>query len=513
MAESSTSKGGNMKMTHRWLAAILCGGMLSIALSAQNAPRHRDCGGLTSLTLPDIKIGEAVAVPAATSGAIRAAHCRVTGVIGTEIRFALLLPDTWNGNFMMGGGPGFVGILDNQASATVNAGYATVGTDTGHQGVPLHAGWALNNLERQVNFGYLAVHRTAETAKAIVRHYYGTPAKRSYFSGCSNGGRQGLMEAQRFPDDFDGIVAGAPVLDFVGFAAQSIKAMQAVFPDPHNVSTPMFTPETLKSVEAQIVEKCDAVDRVKDGLLNDPRRCNIDVAELAGLSDGQRAALKKIYAETSGKEGAIYPAQLVGGEGDWPTWITGGVADWPSWIGEPRPQGPSLRFAFGTQSFKFLVFNDPSWDYRNYDVANARTDARLTATLMNATNPDLDAFKAKGGKLIVWHGWSDPALTALGSIQYYEQVQGRDAGVRDYFRMFLMPGVLHCGGGPGPGTVDWPATIADWVENGKPPDRVIARKAAAGGAVSRTRPLCPYPQHAEYTGSGTTDDAANFVCR
>jgi Tannase and feruloyl esterase len=282
-----------------------------------------------------------------------------------------------------------------------------------------------------------------------------------------------------------------------------------VFPDPRYMSTPMLTPETLKSIEAQIVQKCDAVDGVTDGLLEDPRRCNIDVAGLAGLTDGQRAALEKIYAETTGKAGTIYPAQPVGGEGEsagWPTWITGGG---------PRatPQRPSLRFALATQFFKFLVFNDPSWDYGNYDVANARKDARLTATFMNATNPDLDAFKAKGHKLIVWHGWSAPALTALGSIKYYEQVQGRDAGVRDYFRMFLMPGVLHCSGGPGPDTVDWPAVISDWVENGKAPDQVIARKATAGGAVSRTRPLCPYPQHAEYTGRGSTDDAANFVCR
>jgi len=505
-----------MQTTNQWLAAILCGGVLSVVLSAQNPSPHRDCAGLTNLTLPDIKISEAVTVPAATSGQIRAAHCRVTGVIGTEIRFSLLLPDTWNGKFMMGGGGAFVGTIDNMERATVNAGYATVGTDTGHQGNLFDASWALNNLERQVNFGYVAVHRTAETAKAILRHYYGTTEKRSYFSGCSNGGRQGLMEAQRFPDDFDGIVAGAPALDWVGMAAQFVKDMQAVFPDPRNVSKPMFTSETLKSVEAQIVEKCDAVDRVKDGLLEDPRGCNIDVAELAGLSDGQRAALKKIYAETSGKEGTIYPAQPVGGEGAWPTWITGGIASWPTWVtagGGATPPFPSLRFALGTQFFKFLVFNDPSWDYSDYDVANARKDARLTATFMNATNPDLDAFKAKGGKLIVWHGWSDPALTALGSIKYYEQVGGRDAGVRDYFRMFLMPGVLHCDGGPGPDTADWPATIADWVENGKAPDRVIARKAAAGGVVSRTRPLCPYPQHAEYTGSGSTDDAANFACR
>lgn len=509
MAESSTSsKGRDMKMMSGWLAAIL-GGAVSIILSVQTPARHRECAGLTSLTLPDIKIGEAVAVPAATSGEIRAAHCRVTGVIGTEIRFSLLLPDTWNGKLMMGGGGGFVGMIDNQAKTTVNDGYATVGTDTGHQGEMFDAGWALDNLERQVNYGYVAVHRTAETAKAILRHYYGATEKHSYFSGCSNGGRQGLMEAQRFPDDFDGIVVGAPVHDFVGLAARFVRDVQAVFPDPRNLSAPMFTPETLKSVEAQIVEKCDAVDGVKDGLLEDPRRCNVDVAGLAGLSDGQRAALRKIYGETSGKGGAIHPARPVGGEGEvdsWPAWITGGSR-------YATRQAPSLGFALATHFFKFLVFNDPSWDYSGYDVANARKDARLAATFMNASNPDLDAFKAKGRKLIVWHGWSDAALTALGSIEYYEEVRRRDDGVRGYFRLFLMPGVLHCSGGPGPDTVDWPATLADWVENGKAPDRVIARKAAAGGAGSRTRPLCPYPQHAEYTGAGSTDDAANFVCR
>jgi hypothetical protein len=504
---------------HRVLAAVVVACAASVVPLAQavkpaetvgsTSGAQRECAGLTALKLPDVRISDATVMPAAATGAVRAAHCRVTGVVGTEIGFSLLLPDTWNGKFMMGGGGGFVGTVQNQAQASVNLGYATVGTDTGHQGGITDASWALNNLERQLNFGYLAVHRTAETAKAIARHYYGAHETRSYFSGCSNGGRQALMEAQRFPEDFDGIVAGAPAADFVGIAAQFVKDIQTVFPDPHNVATPMLAPEILKSVEAQVVEACDASDGVKDGLIEDPRRCKVDVAALKGLTDVQRAALKKIYGETPGKDGATYPAQPFGGEGEaagWPTWITGGGA-------QTTPQGPSLRFGFGTQFFKFLVFNDPAWDYSRYDVVNARRDAKLTATFLNATNPDLDAFKAKGHKLIVWHGWSDPALTALGSIKYHDQVQARDAGMRDYFRLFLMPGVLHCAGGPGPDTVDWPAAIVDWVEHDKAPDQIIARKAAAGGAVSRTRPLCPYPQHAEYKGSGSADDAASFVCR
>ncbi len=456
--------------------------------------------------LPDVKITESVAVPAASTGVLRAPHCRVTGVIGTEIRFSLLLPDTWNRKFMMGGGGGFVGRIDNQAQASVNAGFATVGTDTGHQGGLTDASWALDHLERQVNFGYLAVHRTAEVAKAIVRSFYGSPAARAYFSGCSNGGRQALMEAQRFPDDFDGIVAGAPAADFVGIAAQFIKDMQAVFPDQS--TSPMFPAETLKSIERQVIEKCDALDGLTDGLMEDPRRCKLDVAALSGLTDVQRTALKRVYAETPGKPGATYPAQPVGGEGEgagWATWITGG--------GQTTPQGPSLRYGFGTQFFKSFVFNDPSWDYHRYDTTNARRDARQAATILNATNPDLDAFKAKGHKLLMWHGWSDPALTALGTTQYYEEVQRRDAGLRDYFRLFMMPGVLHCFGGPGPDNADWSSAIVDWVENGRAPDRVIARKLGPGGAVTRTRPLCPYPQHAVYNGSDSTDDAGSFACR
>jgi feruloyl esterase len=298
-------------------------------------------------------------------------------------------------------------------------------------------------------------------------------------------------------------------MDFVGIAAQFIKDIQALFPDANNPAASPLSPEALKSIEAQIVEKCDAVDGVKDGLLDDPRQCKVDVGALTGLSDAQRTALRKVYSETPGKDGVTYPAQPFGGEGEtagWPTWITGGG-------GQTTPQGPSLRFGFGTQFFKFLVFNDPKWDYSRYDVTNTRKDAQLSGTFLNATNPDLDAFKAKGRKLIMWHGWSDPALTALGSVRYYDQVQTRDAAVRDYFRLFMMPGVLHCAGGPGPDTADWPAAIVDWVEHGKAPDQVIARKAAAGGPVSRTRPLCPYPQRAQYKGSGSMDDAASFVCR
>src|SRR5436309_4288914 len=316
-------------MKIRLLAGSLIACAISLTAMAAPVANPAECTSVTTLTLPDVKVTEAVAVPAATAGAVRVAHCRVAGVIGKEIKFALLLPDDWNRKLVMGGGGGFVYQIDNQARAVVNAGYATVGTDTGHQAAAVtDASWALNNAERHVNFGYLGVHRTAAVAKAIVSHYYRSRAARSYFSGCSNGGRQALMEAQRFPDDFDGIVAGAPAYDFTGIGAQFIKDIQAVFPDPRNLSSRLFTLDTLKAVEAQIVARCDALDGVKDGLIEDPRACKVDVASLTGLTEAQRAALKTIYAETRDKDGVITPAQPVGGEGEavngWPQWIVGG---------------------------------------------------------------------------------------------------------------------------------------------------------------------------------------------
>lgn len=502
-------------MNTRLLAGVV---LIVLAATAQRAVAAdpASCAGLTALTLPDVKVSEAAAVAAPATGAVRVPHCRVAGVIGTEIHFVLLMPDAWNRKFVMGGGGGFVYRIDNQASAVVNAGYATVGTDTGHQAASVtDASWALNNVERQVNFGYLGVHRTAEVAKAIIRSYYGSSAARSYFSGCSNGGRQALMEAQRFPDDFDGIVAGAPAYDFTAIGAQFVKDMRAAFPDPPAIVAP-FSPEVLKSVESQVVEKCDALDGVKDGLMEDPRACKVDVASLTGLTDTQRGILKAIYGETKNQDGVIYPAQPLGGEGE--------MAGWPAWITGVNPQmmtmqkAPNLRYAFGTEMFKYLIFNDPSFDYSRYDLSTYKKDTTLASTFLNATDPNLDAFKQRGGKLLLWHGWSDPALTALASVKYFEQVRARDPKASEYFRMFMMPGVLHCAGGPGPDTVDWAAAIDEWVEKGKAPERIIAQKRAgpagvAGAPPARTRPLCAYPQRAVYSGSGSTDDAANFVCK
>jgi feruloyl esterase len=482
-------------------------GGLTVAVQAADGT-HMACAEVVGLKMPDVRITEAVAVPAATSGAIRAAHCKVNGVIGAEIHFTLLLPDAWNRKFFMGGGGGFVGTVQNSVAATVNDGYATVGTDTGHQGGPTDASWALNNIERRVNFGYLAVHRTADVAKAIIASYYGADSTRNYFGGCSRGGGQAVMEAIRYPDDFDGIVAGAPALDWTGIGAQFIKDAKTVFPDAANLKTPAVSPETMKAVGARILDACDEIDGVKDGVMEDPRRCKVDIDALPA-SGAERAALKALYGPTMGKNGELYPGQPFGGEGE--------AAGWQAWITGVNPQvaaigQPTLRWGFGTQLFKYFVFNDPSWDYTRYDFSTFSKDTELTASYLNATNPDLSAFKGKGHKLILWHGWADAGLSPLGTIKYYDAVHARDASADEFVRMFLLPGVLHCGGGAGPDAVDWAAAISAWVENGNAPDQVIAKKVAQG-AVSRSRPVCRYPQHAEYKGSGSTDEAQNFACR
>jgi feruloyl esterase len=254
-------------------------------------------------------------------------HASVKGVIGDHIRFELLLPDTWNGRFVMGGGGGFVGSAQNSASFAVNLGYATVGTDTGHQSQPGYmAGWALDNLEAKLNFGYLAVHRTAEVAKALIRAYYHTDAARCYFMGCSRGGGQAMMEAQRYPNDFDGIVAGAPAFNWTGLAASMITIAQALYPDPQHLDTNVLNKDALQKLSAAILEQCDATDGLKDGVIQDPAAAHFDLSKVPGLTDEQRKALRAIFQGARNDKGPIYPgfAPVAECEPDqWVAWITG----------------------------------------------------------------------------------------------------------------------------------------------------------------------------------------------
>ena len=489
-----------------------------------------DCAALAATAFTDVHITQAVAVAAAATSraAIRVAHCKVSGVIGKETRFVLLLPDDWNQRFFMGGGGGFVGVIDNHAQSSVNSGYATVGTDAGHQANTLTARWALNQPDRIADYGYLAVHRTAEVAKQIIRAYYGSAPVKSYFFGCSNGGREALMEAQRFPADFDGIVAVAPAADFVGIAASFVRNLKAQYPTA-DFTTPTITPANLQLLQSSVLAACDARDGVRDGVLDDPRNCNFKLASIAScpgdaaspdcLTKSQRAAVEQIYSPVTINGHVVYPGQPFGSEaapGGWSDWITGVTAGAMSATGN---HAPTVQGAFGTEFFKYIVFGDSTWDYTKYDLSHWAADTKRAAEILSATNPDLSAFKARGGKLILAHGWSDPALNPLKTIEYYEAVRSRDPSAASYLRLYMMPGVLHCVGGPGCDMVDWYAPITEWVEHGNAPGALVAAKAAAPASwtsaspYSRTRQLCPYPQHAVYGGQGSTDEAARFTCK
>jgi feruloyl esterase len=316
------------------------------------------------------------------------------------------------------------------------------------------------------------------------------------------------MEAQRFPQDFEGIVAGAPAFHWTGLGSTMVAIAKALYPDPAHLDRNVLSNEALQKLQAGIMEQCDAEDGLKDGIIQNPAMARFDLSKVQGLTEEQRKAIRAIYDGARNDKGAIYPGFAPVSEcvpEQWIAWLTGPVQPMVE-----QNHAPDLSFAFGTQIYKYLIFNDASWDYSNYDFSNYDRDTRLAASYLNATNPNLDAFKARKGKLIIWHGWADPALPAQGTIDYYKAVLARDAQARDYCRLFLVPGCLHCGGGPGAAEVDWLRSILDWVEHGKAPDQVIASKKEAGKIVM-SRPLFPYPAVAAYKGSGDGTKLEDFV--
>jgi len=328
------------------------------------------------------------------------------------------------------------------------------------------------------------------------------------------------MEVQRYPADFDGVVSCAPALDFTNIAASFVRNAQVVYSDP-KVRESIITSDNLQLLELKVLEKCDVLDGVKDSVLEDPRTCDFKAADLPLCSEDrvsancvtktQRAAIERIYSATTSQRALVYPGQPFGGEGQpagWPVWITG-----RSISAAPQGRAASLQFVFGTEFFKYFVFGRSDWDYSTYDLATWRRDTQAAAETLNADNPDLSAFKARGGKLIMAHGWADPALNALTTIAYYERVRAGDQGVDGYVRLFMMPGVLHCTNGTGPDSVDWFTPIAEWVEQGHAPTRVIAQKVGTDARILNARPLCPYPLSAVYDGKGSTSDAASFACK
>lgn len=527
----------NMSTFALYLSLLVIGAVLfgcdassNQALMKQAEEAQKNCEPESFSRPPD------VAITSVTEESAPVPHCKVAGVIGTETHFELLLPDDWNGKFVMGGGGGFVGSVINTAFAylPLQKGYATVGTDTGHQGHPIDASWAHNNLERIVSFGHQAVHRTAVTAKALIADYYDSQTSRSYFTGCSRGGGQALMEAQRYPEDFDGIVAGAPAFSWtVELGARNTLINQAMFPDANDLSVAVITPEAQELIGNAVMAKCDVLDGLEDNIINDPTVCDFDVASLSCgdrqskecLTNEQVRAAENVYGDVVVNGKRLFPGYPVGAEaypGGWARWLTGGVslgdvgefqegvaADSPF----PEPETPNAHWAFGNGVMKYLVFNDPDWDYTTYDFEDFEEVTAAAAQTLNATSSDLDAFRARGGKLLLHNGWGDMALTAYGTIEYYESVIERAPDARDDVRLFLMPGVEHCFGGPGPSYVDVLDAIDNWVETGSAPDVLPAVWLSEQFQPEGGRPVCAYPDVVTYDGQGDPRAPESFSCQ
>jgi feruloyl esterase len=473
------------------------------------------CESLRTLALPETTILEAAVVPegpftpppATPNPAAKPlqvpASCRVVGRVAPAITFEVWMPMAgWNGKFQAAGGGGYAGVISYGAMATaLNRGYATASTDTGH--ATPGGSWALNRPDLITDFGYRAVHEMTLKAKAIVEAFYGARPRYSYFVGCSTGGRQGLMEAQRFPEDYDGIVAGAPANYWTRMPAGDLFIAAATLKD----EATRLSPAKLDTLNRGALAACDAGDGVTDGLIEDPPRCRFDPAALqctgaesdACLTPAQVGAARKIYAP------AVNPRT---GEEIFPGMPPGSERTWGPLAGGPQP------FVIATDFYKYFVLSNPEWDWTTMDFdKDVAAGAAKVGAVMDAVNPDLGAFKARGGKLILYHGWNDQLITATNSINYYKSVTARmGAGAADdVTRLFMAPGMLHCGGGIGPSTFDALGALEQWVEQGRKPARIDAAHST-NGVVDRTRPLCPYPQVA-VSGSGSIDEAANFSCK
>lgn len=537
-------------MKRIFMVAVIVMALASACFAQKGAIKKGSCERLAQVALPEAKIKLAQQVAAgsfipsnpftqwiANDSALYKrlpAFCRVAiearPSTDSDIKIEVWLPvGDWNGKFQGRGNGGFAGEIDYHAMAVaVHEGYATAGTDTGHAAAGTDARWALGHPEKITDYGYRAIHEMTMSAKAVIKEFYGNHLRHSYFASCSNGGRQALMEAQRFPADYDGIIAGAPANYWTHLLTSAVWDAQATTSEEAS-----YIPSSkLPAIARAVNEACDAQDGVSDGILNDPRKCHFDPAAIVCkeeesdqcLTAAQATALKKLYEGAHDRQGTrIFPGLLPGAEdgpGGWSLWITG-----------PAP-GKSLLFSFGNGFYGGMVYDKADWNYKDADLGEAvkAADTKM-AKILNATEADLAAFKARGGKLILYHGWDDPAISALNSIDYYHSVvsaMGRE-NTEAFARLYMAPGMQHCSGGPGPDSFgqEGPTPMAQdadhslqlsierWVEKGTTPSAIIATKYAGHGAsedVQMTRPLCAYPQIAKYKGSSDPNDAGSFVC-
>ena len=476
----------------------------------------------------------ATAAPAAGRGGRGAAppaitpmdFCRVVAVLtpssDSHINVEVWLPtaDKWNGKFQAEGNGGWAGSIQGLPAmqTAIRAGYATAGSDTGHTGG--NGAFVIGHPEQVIDFGYRAIHEMAVQSKSLIKAFYGESEKLSYFVGCSTGGRQALMEAQRYPNDFDGIIAGAPANDHINLHAGDMSRQVDIFKDPAG----FLNANKVAMLADAVMKACDELDGVKDGILNDPRQCKFEPASLlckegdndSCLTAAQVKTVQRAYAPAKTSKGELlFPGFSKGGESTY-TVLRGNLparAPAPGVEGNAAtPLPPPVPAALGYDTYRYLAHQDANWDWHNFDIdVDPALAMKNAGSIINSTSPDLSKFKAHGGKLIMYHGWADPAIQPEHTVLYYSSVLDTMGKKQDdWLRLFMIPGMGHCGGGAtnSPNTFNTVGTLEAWRENGKAPDSMMGSNAAAGV----TRPLCPYPQVAKYKGTGDTKVAENFVC-
>jgi feruloyl esterase len=486
------------------------------------------CANLAALTIPSVTIRSATLLPAGgftPPGGRQETplppFCRVEAVArptsDSEIKFEVWIPpaDAWNGKFVGVGNGGYMGSISYPAMATeLRKGFATASTDTGHTGDDMRFGQG--HPEKIVDYAYRAVHVMTDTAKLIIRDAQGRFAERSYFVGCSAGGQQALSEAQRFPEDYDGIVAGDPANNRI---RQSFGFLYAWMVTHTADGAPIIPAAKLQLLTKSAVEACDAIDGLKDGLIDDPRKCHFDPGKLvcpsaaSGPARDDAACLTQPQVEAARHmyEGLKSPhtsEQIYTG---WPrgseAFGDSAIQSWGTYVMDPKEP---MRLGF----FKYFLFHDPNWDYHTVDWDRDLAYAEQKLAFFAPVEKDLSGLKKHSGKLLMYTGWMDPVVPPQDTVAYYEGVvkaMGGPERTREFFRLFVAPGMGHCSGGPGPNSFDALGALEQWVEHGTAPDRLIASHAT-NGKVDRTRPLCPFPQVARYKGTGSIDDAASFSC-
>lgn len=442
-------------------------------------------------------------------------YCEVRGTIETQVNFAVRMPERgWNGKLLFQGCGGFCGgVWIDNANDALARGYATATTDMGHSSTPYEAEWAYNNRALKIDFGWRATHVSTEAAKAISQAYYTARPRLTYFRGCSTGGRQGLVAAQRFPEDYDAMIVGAPVINYGrGTGLQLLWSVRSLMED--RTSAVLGKPE-IEFLHDRVMKSCDAVDGVTDGIIGDPGQCTFEVASLQCSPDDSEAkmclspvqvdAVKRVYSGPVKSDGT--PVFVGGPE-------LGSELNWIGpYVTEDRKPGSYL--AFMSELFRYLVLTPdpgPDWDPMSFDFDRDYRLLDMMEPLYNGTNPDLRRFRANGGKLIQFHGWNDQSVVPKVSTDYYEtttHTMGGAKATQEFYRLFMVPGLNHCAGGVGATGVDYLSALENWRENGVAPAKLIATGARPDGAPF-SRPLFPFPLVARYRGDGSTDEASSF---